>query len=224
MNVGMESVLFLGKSNDEHVEKAVAYCRMHSANVQVCLGNWGEPLPAAAEAWKGDVVISYLSRWILRESHLKNARLAINFHPGPPEYPGYGCNNFAIYDDAREYGVTCHHMAPRVDTGRVIATRRFPVFPSDNAATLLFRSYDYQLILFYDVIGRIARKEPLPESAEHWTRPPFSRKELVALRKISLDMDSAEVARRVRATVIGPYKPELELHGHTFEYRAAGGG
>lgn len=219
VNTGMESVLFLGKADDAHVERAVAYCRLLCANVRVCLGNWGDPLPPEAEAWHGDIIISYLSRWIVREPLLKRARLAINFHPGPPEYPGYGCNNFAVYEDAQAYGVTCHHMASRVDTGPVIATLRFPVFPADNAATLLFRSYEYQLVLFYDVMGRIGRGEPLPKSPEQWTRKPFSRQELVALRKLAPGMDRAEVARRVRATVIGPYRPELELHGFAFELK-----
>jgi methionyl-tRNA formyltransferase len=221
MNIGMGSVLFLGKADDAHVERAAAYCRLLCADVQVCLGRWGDPLPAAVDAWKGDLVISYLSRWILSEAHLNQAKLAINFHPGPPEYPGYGCNNFAIYDDAREYGVTCHHMAPRVDTGPVIATRRFPVFPADDAETLLARAYDCQLVLFYEIIGHIARGEVLPESPESWTRSPSSRKELDALRVLSVDMDRAEIERRVRATAIGPYGPELELHGFTFELKKA---
>ena len=116
--------------------------------------------------------MSYLARWIVPAPLLARAALALNFHPGPPEYPGYGCNNFAIYEGAREYGVTCHHMAPRVDTGAIVEVLRFPVLDSDNAGTLLARAYDFQLVLFYGVLGRIIRGEVLPVSSETWADSP----------------------------------------------------
>lgn len=206
MNARVRSVLFLGKANDAHTERAVEFCRLHFAEVSAHVGKWGDSLPGGARVWTGDCIISYLGRWIVPGDLLKQAGTAINFHPGPPEYPGYGCNNFAIYDEAREYGVTCHHMAPRVDTGAIIAVKRFPVFSSDNAGTLLARTYDYQLALFYDIVGRMIGGESLPVSSEKWTREPFTRKQFSELERVTPDMTEHEIARRKRATDVGALK------------------
>jgi methionyl-tRNA formyltransferase len=203
MSARVRSVLFLGKANDAHTGRAAGFCRLNFAEVSAHVGKWGEPLPGPARAWTGECIISYLSRWVIPADLLERAEIAINFHPGPPEYPGYGCNNFAIYEGAREYGVTCHHMAARVDTGAIVAVKRFPVFASDNAGTLLARAYDFQLALFYDILGRMIRGEPLPVSSERWTREPFTRKQFEELERMTPDMTREEIARRKRATDVG---------------------
>ena len=194
------SVLFLGKEKDGHVERAAEFCRLNFDEVSVHFGKWGDPFPADIGLAAWDCIISYLSRWIVSEDLLKQAKLAINFHPGPPEYPGYGCNNFAIYEGARDYGVCCHHMAARVDTGAIIATKRFPVLSNDDAGTLLVRAYDYQLVLFYEVVARLVRGKELPVSREEWTRKPFTRRQFDELGRMTADMTKDEVARRTRAT------------------------
>lgn len=207
MNAPARSVLFLGKANDAHTAIAAEFCRLNFTNVSAHFGKWGDPLPGDARAWSGDCIISYLCRWIVPAALLDRAATAINFHPGPPEYPGYGCNNFAIYDDVREYGVTCHRMAPRVDTGAIVAVRRFPVFPSDNAGSLLARAYGYQLVLFYEIVARLVRGEPLPVSSERWSREPFTRKQFAELERTTPQMSKHEIARRARATAVGALKP-----------------
>lgn len=201
------SVLFLGKEKDRHVERAAEFCRLNFESVSVHLGKWGDPLPAGIGLSAWDCIISYLSRWIVPAGLLGQAKLAINFHPGPPEYPGYGCNNFALYEDAKDYGVCCHHMAPRVDTGAIIATKRFPVLANDDGGTLLARAYDFQLVLFYEIVARIIQEEELPASMEKWTRKPFTRRQFDELGRITADMTKDEVARRTRATNVGALKP-----------------
>ena len=208
MSARARAILFLGKADDVHTGKAAEFCRRNFSEVEVHVGKWGEPLPEPARAWTGDCIISYLARWVVPRDLLQRAATAINFHPGPPEYPGYGCNNFAIYDEVSEYGVTCHHMAPRVDTGAIIAVKRFPVSTSDDAGTLLARAYDYQLALFFDIVGRIIRGEPLPVSSERWAREPFTRRQFSELGQVTPDMSEYEIARRRRATAVGAlHKP-----------------
>lgn len=213
MNPGERSVLFLGKADDVHTARAVEFCRLNFACVSVHVGRWDEPLPHGAAAWAGDLIVSYLARWIVPAALLARTTMAINFHPGPPEYPGYGCNNFAIYEGAERYGVTCHHMAPRVDTGPIVEVLRFPVLPSDNAGTLLARSYDFQLVLFYGVMGRIIRGEDLPVSRETWARKPFSRKQFSELARFTSDMTEEELAKRKRALDVGALKPVPAVRG-----------
>lgn len=214
------SILFLGKQDDPDCAAGLKFCEQNSDNVTSCLGTWGVPLSDEAKNWQGDLIVSYLSRWVVPKYLLERAKLAaINFHPASPDYPGIGCNNFALYDEAEEYGVTCHHMASKVDTGGIIKVSRFPIFPSDTVASVLARTYAYQLALFYDVVGGIFKGEKLPVSDEVWTRKPYSRTEFNELMTITPDMSAEEIARRVRATSFGEWQPSIKLHGFTFKHQ-----
>ncbi len=220
MNNSDISILFLGKADDADCARALEFCRQRFARVTFCLGHWGEALPPEARDWEGDYVISYLSRWVVPESLLKRARkAAVNFHPASPDYPGIGCNNFALYEDAKEYGATCHHMAGKVDTGAIIAVKRFPVYPEDNVDTLLKRTYENQMELFFEITGLIAEGKELPVSTEKWTRPPFTRVQFNELFKVTPDMSADEIARRVRAVSYKTWQPYIELEGFRFEYK-----
>src|SRR5215475_4462948 len=50
---------------------------------------------------------------------------AYNFHPGPPNYPGWAPAHFALYDGARTFGATAHVMAARVDSGPIVGVEPF---------------------------------------------------------------------------------------------------
>jgi methionyl-tRNA formyltransferase len=214
------SILFLGKDGDAYCQRALELLRERASHLSVCLGAWGDPLPAAAQAWEGDYIISYLSRWVVPEDLLRRAnRAAINFHPASPEYPGIGCNNFALYENAAEYGVTCHHMAAKVDSGAIIAVRRFPVYREDDVAALLERTYEHQIALFFEIARLITEGKELPVSRETWTRPAFTRKQFNELFRITPDMSKEEIARRIRAVSYGPWQPYVELQGFRFQFK-----
>ncbi|MEA4906572.1 MAG: hypothetical protein GYA17_07910 [Chloroflexi bacterium] len=215
------SILFLGKQRDDfYTHKAIEFTHQIETDAQVVLGKPGESLPEAVYQREYDYIISYLSPWIVPQALLERARLAaVNFHPAPPEYPGTGCTNFAIYHGVKTYGVTCHHMLSRVDTGNIIAVRRFPVLASDTVYSLTQRCYVYLLALYIDLFSEVANGESLPVSSENWTRKPYRRVEFEALKKIELDMDPEEIRRRVKATTFPGYPGAyVEVGGVRFEY------
>jgi methionyl-tRNA formyltransferase len=219
MDPGKFSLLFLGKAEDPDCLRALGFCKRNFAPVVHCLGRWGDPLPQQALTWQGDYIISYLSRWVVPAELLKRARrAAINFHPASPDYPGIGCNNFALYENSAQYGVTCHHMAQRVDSGEIIAVRRFPIQPEDDVAALLKRTYENQIALFLEIAPIMAEGRPLPSAGEGWTRAPFTRKEFNDLFRITPDMPKEEIARRIRAVSYDSYRPYVEIGSHRFEY------
>jgi methionyl-tRNA formyltransferase len=215
-----QSILFLGKENDEHCRKALEFTQKNFCDITFYLGKWGDPLPEDIGWWDGDYIISYLSRWIIPKFLIKRAKMAaINFHPASPSFPGIGCSNFALYENASEYGVTCHYMAAKVDTGRIIAVKRFPIFDTDNVSTLLIRTYDYQLTLFYEIMGKIIRGERLPISNDKWERKPYTRNEFNDLCKITPEMDSNEISKRIRATDFMDFIPVVTIGDYTFELK-----
>lgn len=211
-------VLLLGKRDSQDCLHILEQCCKLFEEVTYFDGQWGDPLPTSALMWKGDLIISYLCRWVIPAELLERARIAaINFHPGTPEYPGIGCNNFALYEGASTYGATCHHMAARVDAGQVIAVERFSITETETVASLLHRTYHAMLNLFAAVMNRFSETMAFSESEQHWTRPPFTRVQFNALFCIDPSMSATEVKNRVRATFYPPWGPYLELYGYRFK-------
>lgn len=215
-------ILLLTKAGDAHARSAAAYLRLHVEDVCVFELARSDAFPSLDSDPGWDYVVSYLCPRVVPRRVLDRAGVAaINFHPGPPEYPGIGCTNFALYDQVRTFGVTCHHMAPRVDTGAVIAVDRFPVLPTDSVASLTQRCYAHIAGLFYQIVDGILAGKPLPSSGEAWTRAPYKRSELDALCRITPEMPPDEIARRVRATSYPGYPgPFVELGGYRFVHEA----
>jgi len=160
----------------------------------------GQRLPERVLGWEGDFLVSFLAQWVLPEAVINRARVqAVNFHPGPPEYPGTGCYNFAIYDEAPAYGATCHVMAPRVDAGDILAVSRFPLLPEDSVATLRERTLDHLLRLLEAWLGAQVGGRPMAPCGERWARAATTRRQLEALGEITLGMDERDALRRIRA-------------------------
>lgn len=169
-------------------------------------GAVGDPEPEALRTAGPEYLISFLSPWIVSRQSLDRAGTAINFHPGSTDYPGIGCYNFALYEGAAEFGAVCHHMLAKVDSGPVISERRFPVAPDESVETLKLRTMETMIAMFREIVDLIAAGRPLPRAELHWTRRPFTRREMEALKVIEHDMPQEEIDRRVRATVY-PSRP-----------------
>jgi len=171
------------------------------SDVLLITADWGDQLPESAYEWEGDYIISFLSPLILPSTILDKAKkAAINFHPAPPEYPGIGCYNFAIYDNRKEYGVTCHYLIERIDSGQIIAVKRFPMYGNESIITLKEKTMVYLTALFYEMINYIIEGEELPKSNESWSREPYKRTDFQELCTLNLEMSEEELAKRLNAT------------------------
>jgi len=196
-----QSILLLGKGNDEYSHKAIAWLRAYGLKVEAYVGKRTHNFPLKNDGRSWDWVISYLSPWVIPDWLLARAKkAAINFHPGPPEYPGIGCTNFAIYNEEKIFGITCHHMISHVDSGAIIEVKRFPIYPSDNVFELTKRCYIHIFELFKEIVMIIQKDCSLPSSAEQWKRKAYTRSELDALCVIRPDMSETEIQRRLKAT------------------------
>ncbi|HWR33857.1 MAG TPA: formyltransferase family protein, partial [Chitinophagaceae bacterium] len=172
-------ILFLRKKDNEYAQRAEDFIRQHFHQPFIFAGGRKDKLPDEVLNWKGDLLISFISSWIYPASLLDNASFAaINFHPGSPEYPGTGCTNFAVYEGAKEYGVTCHHMETGVDSGKIIDVKRFSISENDSVYELTQQCYKLIEELFYKIMNGIVKAQPLPESSEKWKRKPYTRKQL----------------------------------------------
>lgn len=194
-------ILLLIKKNNPFADKVSEYVRLHFPNAEIYTGSRKDIIPDGVLNWQGDVLISFISQWIIPDAVLKRARIAaINFHPGSPDYPGIGCTNFAIYNGEKEYGATCHHMDATIDTGNIIAVKRFPIIENDTVYSVTQNCYQKLYELFLEIASLLIEEKQLPQSNEKWTRTAYTRKDLTALCKITPDMSEEEIERRIKAT------------------------
>lgn len=214
------NICFLTKKEKEGVEDAINICKKITPNIDVYDGGNSNSFPSVILEKEYDILISYISNWIVPRTVLnRTKRWNINFHPGPPDYPGIGCFNFAIYNSAKQFGATAHIMDTTVDTGRIVGVNRFIMTKKETVETLSKKTYKALLVLFDDVMKHFITNNSLPECDEEWARKPYKRNELEELARIKPDMNNEEINNKIRATYYpGKPAPYVELYGHKFEY------
>jgi len=214
-------ILFLRKKDNQYAQRAEDFVRKNFQQPIVFEGGRKDKLPEYVLNWKGDLIISFISSWIYPQQLLENASVAaINFHPGSPEYPGTGCTNFAIYNGEQEYGVTCHHMNTGVDSGNIIAVKRFAIAGHDTVYKVTQHCYKLLEETFYEMMNLVLAGKPLPVSSEKWKRKPFTRKQLDELCTITPDMPEEEINRRIKATTYKTAWAFTKIGNHIFKLQA----
>ena len=105
-----------------------------------------------------------------------------NFHPGPPDRPGYMPAPFALRDKAENYGVTFHFMKPKVDTGAIIEAVRFDVPEEETQEALELAAYKALLKLVIERIKQLVDVNfVFTPSGDEWSGYKTTRKDLDAL-------------------------------------------
>ena len=150
---------------------------------------------------------------------------AYNFHPGPPQYPGWAPAHFALYEQATQFGVTVHAMAERVDTGPIVDVTLFPIPADIGVVALEGLAYAHLARLFWELARPLASEaEPLPERPLRWTGRKNSRRAYQAVCDIPLDITKEELDRRMKVFGDNHFgmSPTIRLHGVEFRAVAQG--
>lgn len=125
---------------------------------------------------------------------------AYNFHPGPPSYPGSKPSAFAVYEGAREFGVTLHRMAAKVDSGEIVAVDRFQIDPGAAARDVAIEAYGRMARLALNAAPALAQvSRPLRPCGENWVGAKRRMAEYERLRRITPDLSAEEIDKRFAA-------------------------
>lgn len=146
---------------------------------------------------------------------------AYNFHPGPPNYPGWAPSHFAIYDRATSFGVTAHLMHERVDSGPIVDVDLFDIPPGISAEALDEMTYARLARQFFALAHPLATSpHSLPALPVQWCGRRNTRRHCAELCDIPLDISSDELARRMAAFGDGRLgvTPAVTLHGRQFRF------
>jgi methionyl-tRNA formyltransferase len=160
-----------------------------------------------------DLVVSFLYWRLIREPLISLGRIGcLNFHPAPlPDFRGLGGYNVAVLEGLREWGVSCHFVDERFDTGDLVEVERFPIDPDAHTALSLDLESGERLVgLFGRVMERALSGEELPREPQGPGRY-VSREEFERLRVVRPGDD---LHRKLRAFWYPPHPgAELEIDG-----------
>jgi methionyl-tRNA formyltransferase len=144
---------------------------------------------------------------------------AYNFHPGPPQYPGWAPSHFALYDQATEFGATLHVMVQRVDAGPIVDVELFTIPADISVAGLEELTY----VLLAQMFRRSAKSlatctGPLAETPIRWGEKRNSRRGYQAICDIPVDISKEELERRIKVFGASHHEiaPTINLHGIQF--------
>ncbi|WP_194461281.1 formyltransferase family protein [Bradyrhizobium sp. CCBAU 53421] len=125
---------------------------------------------------------------------------AYNFHPGPPQYPGWAPAHFAFYDGARTFGATAHVMAARVDSGPIVGVEPFIIPDKISVRGLEQIAYVRLAHLFWRMSRDLARDpSPLQELEIAWCGIKSTRQMYREMCELPAGISAGELARRIRA-------------------------
>jgi methionyl-tRNA formyltransferase len=149
---------------------------------------------------------------------------AYNFHPGPPDYPGWAPAHFALYDGAKEFGATAHAMDARVDCGAIVGVERFEIPSGIEVRGLEQMAYVRLAYLFWRMSREIAcEASPLAVLPIRWSGSKSTKRMYAALCDMPADIGATEMTRRIRAfhDDFRGIPLTVTLHGLRFELTGA---
>ena len=169
-----------------------------------------------------DYLISFLNSRYIDSTVRKKIKLgSFNFHPGPPEYPGFGCYNFALLDKVKFYGSTLHVINDKFDNGKIINVKKFKIsykrIDLNKLIIMTHRNITKQAKDFIDLVrgGRLKIKSNLK-----WKRKAYSREEFENARKIKLTDSKSNVLKKIKAFTYKDYESVyINFKGLKFEFK-----
>ena len=124
-----------------------------------------------------DYVFSYLCPYKIENKFLKKTnRYNINFHPGPSIYPGFGCYNYAVFNNDKHYSCTAHLMNSRIDNGKIFQVENFRLKKKISLSDLIKLSNKKLFILFKKVLSKIVSNNFKIKKVCEWNQKNYTKK------------------------------------------------
>lgn len=224
-----KTIMFFGRSDCRNTTQGLKLMLASGFDVYLIINSGkNDKFPSEVMELECDYIICFRSWFILSQEVLDIPKsFAINLHPGPPNYPGSGCVNFAIYNDENNFGVTTHIMEKQVDSGSIIDYELFPITKKCNLHRVLISTHQKLFNQLNNLIVNLAAygdewvNTKINDNKEvHWTGKRRKVKELIKERQITFDMDETEINKRIRAFHHPDYPIYVEIKGKRFYYNS----
>ena len=211
-------ILFMGRKKDKYSKLLVSDLKKLTKNIKIFYSKnnnkkINKKLFNVPKFWY-DYIICFRSYYILNKSEITKSKFAsINFHPGPPEYRGIGCINYALYDNVKNYGVTAHLISEKIDSGKIIDVKKIKILKTDNLESLLKKTHFTQYIQAKKIIKLLYENNNNLKNLiykfrkKKWSKSIKSRKDLDKFYEIKKNIKKDQLSRKIRATFTKKYKP-----------------
>ena len=169
-----------------------------------------------------DYLISFLNSIYINKSVRKKIKInSINFHPGPPEYPGFGCYNFALLDRVNFYGSTVHIINDKFDSGKIIDVNKFKIsYKKLNLEKLISKTHRNIIKQAKDLINIIQNKELKIKGNFKWKKKAYTKKEFEIAREIKINDSKENVLKKIKAFSYKDYESVyINFKGFKFEFK-----
>ena len=170
-----------------------------------------------------DYIFCFRSFYILKKNILKKvSKAAINFHPGPPEYRGTGCVNYALYENSKFYGCTSHLINEKTDNGKIIDVKKFNINKKNSISEVLTKTYETMSDLAISTIKNIKKNPDFVENQilknkdMKWSNKIKKLNDLNNFYQIDKNIKKNDFLNKVRATDTPKFKPYIKLYGKKF--------
>ena len=219
------SILFLGRKNCIYSNKLKKYLAKNTNKFFYFESNsFGDKLELNKfKNKKFDFIFSYRSFVIIKENLIKKCVYApINFHPGPPEYRGTGCVNYALYDNSKFYGCTSHIISSKIDYGKIIDVKKFRIGKNSSVDSVLKKTHKLMFERAKFIIHSLLKnpnninKFMSNSKKNKWSKKIKTLKDLEQFYIIDKNISKSEFIRKIRATNTNKFKPYILLHNNKF--------
>ena len=216
-----DTIILLAGAAEQAVFPAVL--RAHNPDLAVmAVGTSADLATLSPDLLARSRLIAYVTPEIVSTDTLAQLGYgAINFHPGPPSYPGWAPSHFALYERATEFGATVHVMVAQVDAGPIIDVARFSIPAGITVLGLEGLAYGHLAQLFWRMAKWLATDASAPSTLPiEWGRKKYSRRAYRAICDIPPDISKDELDRRLKVFGGNHFgiSPTINLHG--IEFRA----
>ena len=176
---------------------------------------------------KPDLIVNVNSFSIIKTALLSIPKGGIiNFHNGPlPRYAGVNCPSWAIINGEKEHGVTWHFVDEGIDTGKIIAQKRFKIDDNETAITLIFKCIEYGVKLFDEIIDDVLMGK-LKGTPQSGPASYYSRKDIPNNGDVDFSWDYPKFDRFIRGLDFRPFPnqftyPKVKFGDHEFILNSA---
>lgn len=227
-NIKLKNILIIYSKKSKSDIKCVEYLNDFQIKLTRVFskGVRKENLSNKINKWSGDYIIHLSSYYKLTKRDLKRAKIALNFHPSPPKYPGSGGYSKALFNLDKKFGVTVHYMNHKIDNGKIVGFYSFKINKKLTLEKLINKTNNFKFVVFKKILRKLlsnnGENKILKLSNNNklkWSKKRGKIKDIDRIQKIGRFISKSELERVIRSTSIGKYSPYIVLHGYKFELK-----
>lgn len=162
---------------------------------------------------KFDLGISIRYNNIFKEQLIKRFKFGIiNLHGGElPFYRGTNNHIFAIINNEKKFGVSLHIIKKKIDSGRILAVRKFKINKKFTGYALLKRTFSNGEVLLNNFTKNLAKMKKFPKGKFNNIKKgkEYKHKDLDNLKKNLKLIKNKEILNLTKRALYHPNKNEI---------------